>query len=208
MLLHKGPVENSSLYRISRKGGTESKGVYVLHLKIKNLDFKLENFQKSMKNLPCLNSWKEILRFFDVFKILSKISRKFRQKFRTFWEICICIEIIKTPENSMETCKSFQNFHELWPNIYRKKLNFNKDEGEFNGLLKLFNNSKRNYKTMDKSLRVLAKNQLKLEIFAKDFKFKYKNSNWKLMILPIFSPIFQHFCHFIHLWNTIFLGVG
>ena len=58
-----------------------------------------------------------------------------------------------------------------------KRLNFNKNFRPDNGLLKLFNNSKRNYKTMDKSLRVLAKNQLKIEIFAKVFKFKYKNFN-------------------------------
>ena len=35
-----------------------------------------------------------------------------------------------------------------------------------------------------------------------------QKSQWKIDFLPIFSPIFQNFCHFMHLWNTKFFGVG
>ena len=63
--------------------------------------------------------------------------------------------------------------------------------------LKNFHNSKRIKKPSVKFLRVWAKNQLRFENFEKIFKFTYKNLNGK----PIFSPSFQDFCHFIHLWN-------
>ena len=56
-------------------------------------------------------------------------------------------------------------------------------------------------KTTDKSLRISAKNQLRSEIFVKILKFTCKNLNEKLIFYPCFSPIFQDFCHFIHLWN-------
>ena len=36
-----------------------------------------------------------------------------------------------------------------------------------------------------------------------------QKSQWKIDFLPIFSPIFQDFCHFIHLWNIPkFFGVA
>ena len=61
-------------------------------------------------------------------------------------------------------------------------------------------------KASDKFLRVWAKNQLRFEIFEKILKFTYQNLNGKLIFLPIFSPIFQDFCHFIHLCNIPKLG--
>ena len=36
-----------------------------------------------------------------------------------------------------------------------------------------------------------------------------QKSQWKIDFLPIFSPIFQDFCHFLHLWNIPkFLGLA
>ena len=62
-------------------------------------------------------------------------------------------------------------------------------------------------KPRDKFLRVLAKNQLSVEIFEKILEFTYQNINGSEFLL-IFSPISQDFCHFIHLYNIPKLGLG
>ena len=41
---------------------------------------------------------------------------------------------------------------------------------------------------------------MEIEIFYKILKFTY-NTQWKTDFLPIFSPIFQDFCHFMYLRN-------
>ena len=42
-----------------------------------------------------------------------------------------------------------------------------------------------------------AKNQIRFEIFEKNFKFTYENLNWKIDFLLVFYPIIQDICHFI-----------
>ena len=56
-------------------------------------------------------------------------------------------------------------------------------------------------KPSGKFLRVWAKNKLRFEIFRENFKIYIQKSQWKIDFLTIFSPIFQEFCHFIHLWS-------
>ena len=46
-------------------------------------------------------------------------------------------------------------------------------------------------KPSGKLLRVLAKNQLRFEIFEKNFKIYIQKSQWEIDFLPVFSPIFQ-----------------
>ena len=40
------------------------------------------------------------------------------------------------------------------------------------------------------------------------FKNYIQKSHWKIDFKPIFSPIFQNFCNFMHLWNIKVFGVG
>ena len=88
--------------------------------------FKIEKNQKMLKKQWIIYNifiiFKEILGSFEIYK-LSKISRKFREKFRKFWnygfvgiraaESPTLANILKINQNSMETCiilKFFMNF--------------------------------------------------------------------------------------------------
>ena len=53
----------------------------------------------------------------------------------------------------------------------------------------------------------LGEKSIEIWNFWENFKIYIKKSQWKIDFLPIFSPIFQNLCHFMHLWNTqIFWG--
>ena len=103
VLLHKGADENSSYHRISRKG------VYFLHLRNIN----------TRKNLQCLNSWKEILRFFDKFsKFYRNFSRQVRVTFLKFGVICILSKLWKSSSKTQwklpNLLKIFMNYDRIF----------------------------------------------------------------------------------------------
>ena len=85
--------------------------------------------------------------------------------------------------------------------FFISKTNFSIIKGGVDWLLKIFNNSKRNYETWRQILRVWAKRKLRFEIFRDNFKIYIRKSQRKNDILPIFSPIFQVICQFIQLWK-------
>ena len=99
--------------------------------------------------------------------------------------------LLKTVEKSMETC----NFSKIVINYERfilfSEANLNKNQDQFDGLLKIFSNSVRNQETYGQIFARLGKNQLRAEIF----EFTYENPYGKL-ILTDFYPICLDICHF------------
>ena len=45
------------------------------------------------------------------------------------------------------------------------------------------------------------KKSMKILYVFRNFQIYMQKSQWTTDLLPIFSPIFQDFCYFIHLWN-------
>ena len=145
----------SSLYRISRRVGSRDQWGVLFEIG-ESKKFAFYQTRKFSKNVK--NQWKnyifgkffkEILRFFEnVVNILSKFSRKFREKFRKFWKYgFIWVRGADPPEasenifkklgeKSMEAWK-FWKFSRIFSEFWLLKANFNKNYGNFDGILKL-----------------------------------------------------------------------